>query len=290
MGAKNILSLVVCPSCKSGLSENEGLYCRSCGVTYPVIDGIPHLLVEYDGSRQHDMSRRYKYKSRIRNSRFFKCFKYIFGADFIPYNPLHKFNNLFLDTIRHGGLVLNSGSGSTRLTDGIINIDIEQFPNVDVVADGCRLPFPEHTFDAVISDAVIEHIKYPQAYVAEIKKVLKPEGSVFIVAPFVHPFHGCPSDFQRYSIEGIKVLFEDFDEIESGVYRGQGVAFVNFTSDYLAGFFCTKPAARIILKSFFTLFLFPLKFLDVFLNKRSDAFVAAHCVYFIGKKRKKEIA
>jgi SAM-dependent methyltransferase len=245
---------------------------------------MPKNTIKKNTIAHPELCRSSEYRSVVRNSRVFRMLKYVFGADFVPYNPLHKFNGLFLNRIKDGAMVLNCGSGSTRLAQGIINLDIEQFPKVDVVADGCRLPFPAGLFDAVISDTVIEHVKYPALYVSEIKRVLKPGGVIFIIAPFVHPYHGYPSDFQRYSIEGIKTLFEGFEGVEYGVYRGPSVALVNFISDYLAWLFCEKDSPRMLLKAFFTVLLFPLKFLDLFLNRRKTSFILAHSVYYIGKK------
>lgn len=282
---EKILSLLVCPACKGKLDAGEGFSCRGCRATYEVVGDVPHLLDEKRKEGKQDLSRTFEFKSSLRNSRIFKALKYIFGADFVPRDPLRQFNDLFLNKAGTGGLVLNMGSGSTRLAEGVVNMDIEHLPNVDIVADGSRLPFPPGVFDAVISEAVIEHVKDPGAFVSELKRVLKKGGVVFIVAPFVHHFHAYPNDFQRYSLEGLKVLFKDFDEMESGVYRGPSVALVNFLSEYAASLFCSKPSLRLFLKSLFTLFLFPVKFLDLFLNKRADAFVLAHCVYYIGKKR-----
>ena len=106
-----------------------------------------------------------------------------------------------------------------------------------------------------------------------------------MLAPFVLPFHSYPSDFQRYSIEGLRVLFEDFNEIESGVYRDPSVAFVGIFSDYLAGFFSFFwPDIHLSMKVFFTALMFPIKFLDVVLNKSRKSYILAHCVYYIGKK------
>jgi len=287
MISKKILSIIVCPLCKGPLKEKDGVYCSRCNKVYPVVHGVPHLLVKKDYYSDSSLNRTFEYKSRIRNLRIYKTLKYIFGADFVPYKPLQKFQSLFLDKLLKGGLILNLGSGSTRYAESMINVDIEHFPNVDIVSDGCQLPFAEQIFDAVISEAVIEHVKYPKTYVAEIKRVLKNDGAIFIVAPFVHPFHGYPSDFQRYSIEGLKVLFEDFEEVESGVYRGPSVALVNFVSDYLAGLFCCKRlATHIFLKSIFTLAIFPIKFLDIILVKMKNSFILAHCVYYIGKAKK----
>jgi len=63
------------------------------------------------------------------------------------------------------------------------------------------------------------------------------------------------------------------------------VALVNFVSDYLAGLFLFGSSRlRILFKSIFTIIMFPLKFLDVILNKHKNSHMLAHCVYYIGKK------
>jgi uncharacterized protein YbaR (Trm112 family) len=42
-----LLAIIVCPACHGGLAEQgEELVCRSCGLAYPVRDGIPVLLVD----------------------------------------------------------------------------------------------------------------------------------------------------------------------------------------------------------------------------------------------------
>ena len=45
----HLLEVLACPACKSGLSEADGwLLCSnsSCGLRYPVKDGIPVMLIE----------------------------------------------------------------------------------------------------------------------------------------------------------------------------------------------------------------------------------------------------
>jgi SAM-dependent methyltransferase len=45
------------------------------------------------------------------------------------------------------------------------------------------LPFPDASFDTVLSFQVIEHIKDPQVYIEEIYRVLKPGGQIIIATP-----------------------------------------------------------------------------------------------------------
>jgi uncharacterized protein YbaR (Trm112 family) len=44
-----LLDIMQCPRCGGGLSEDESasaLVCAGCGSTYPVVEGIPNMLVD----------------------------------------------------------------------------------------------------------------------------------------------------------------------------------------------------------------------------------------------------
>jgi uncharacterized protein YbaR (Trm112 family) len=47
--APELLELLVCPRCKGELAladDESRLVCPSCCLKYPVVDGIPHLLID----------------------------------------------------------------------------------------------------------------------------------------------------------------------------------------------------------------------------------------------------
>jgi SAM-dependent methyltransferase len=46
-----------------------------------------------------------------------------------------------------------------------------------------QLPFPDHSFDAVFSHALFEHLSEPQAALQEIRRVLRPGGFVGLSSP-----------------------------------------------------------------------------------------------------------
>jgi SAM-dependent methyltransferase len=82
--------------------------------------------------------------------------------------------------------------------------------DVDVVADAEKLSdtFGKGSFDAVIGCSVFEHIKRPWLASAEIGKVLRPGGKVFVQTHFAFPVHAYPYDYWRFTREALESLFD----------------------------------------------------------------------------------
>jgi SAM-dependent methyltransferase len=55
--------------------------------------------------------------------------------------------------------------------------------DVDVQGDICALPFQNESFDVVIANHVLEHVKDDQLAMQEIKRVLKPQGRTILQSP-----------------------------------------------------------------------------------------------------------
>lgn len=73
----------------------------------------------------------------------------------------------------------------------------------DVFADAAQLPLPDNAFEAVACLEVLEHVRDPGKVVAEIARVLRPGGRVWISMPFLYPLHDAPHDYQRYTEYGL---------------------------------------------------------------------------------------
>lgn len=183
-----------------------------------------------------------------------------------------------------GPKVLVIGSGVTHYP-GLIHLDIDDFPGVDLVADAQQLPFQSGVLDGVLAEVVLEHVPRPQAVISETWRVLKDGGSAFFLVPFAFPYHGHPADFQRWSREGLKLAFEAFSEVEVGIHAGPSSALVNMISEwaYLASGM-TFPKGYTLIKGLATLCLFPFKFLDLLIHRFPEAHRLAATFYVYVRK------
>jgi SAM-dependent methyltransferase len=75
-----------------------------------------------------------------------------------------------------------SGSMNTIFKKAEYELCGEKMP-VDVIADGCELPFTDEQYDYVISSHTIEHIFDPIKAIKEWLRVIKHGGYVFTIAP-----------------------------------------------------------------------------------------------------------
>ena len=115
------------------------------------------------------------------------------------------------------GKVLNSGAGrrdiSSFIEGELINQDIrwenEDRSNIQIYSSADSIPVEDACFDTVLSIAVLEHVRNPIAVVAEYLRVLRPGGYVVATVPFLQPEHKIPTDFQRWTRDGLEVLFRD---------------------------------------------------------------------------------
>ncbi len=107
--------------------------------------------------------------------------------------------------------------------DDYTGCDIRPGPGVDVVqALPYLLPFGEGTFDAVLCGQVLEHCPQPWRLVAEMGRVVREGGYVFIIAPSDGQRHEAV-DAWRILPEGMRGLAEwaglDVVECQVGANR-----------------------------------------------------------------------
>jgi SAM-dependent methyltransferase len=134
-----------------------------------------------------------------------------------------------------GGASVGSGAEALYRNKGVdvIGFDIVPSQWTQFAADAHAIPLAASSVDAVWIQAVLEHVLDPQAVVAEIERVLRPNGLVYADTPFMQQVHLGPYDFTRFTESGHRWLFRNFECIDSGVVYGPG-AQLAWSLDYAA--------------------------------------------------------
>lgn len=156
--------------------------------------------------------------------------------------------------------------------------------DIDVVGDICNLPIKDNEFDAVLCTEVLEHVYDPITAVKELKRVLRPGGTIIITAPFrsythFSPHHYCDG-FNRYFFN---THFSDFETVE---LRANGSFFDSFAEQI----WLLRPISRRYSNGWigFVTFLIMLTFIPLLkvlknLDKGSSEF-SNYGHFFIGRK------
>jgi SAM-dependent methyltransferase len=123
------------------------------------------------------------------------------------------------------GRTLDIGGGTSKYRSIItpcvseyLVSDLYKEDGVDFVEDARKLSHRDKTFDSILSFQILEHIDNTQAVVKEMYRVLKDGGTALVTTPFICAQHGHPSDFHRFTVEGLKWYFEQqgFKILEAG--------------------------------------------------------------------------
>lgn len=190
-----------------------------------------------------------------------------------------------------GGGVLGRGTDQLLSETALefTETDVWIGPRTEIVCDAHDLPFADGSFDAVVAQAVLEHVADPDRCATEIRRVLVPRGYVYAETPFMQQVHLGPYDFTRFTLLGHRRLFRGFDEIDAGAASGPGLALMWAYESFLLGF-VTSALARGIVKAFARTTSFPFKYFDRYLIQRPGGLDGACALYFLGRKAERELS
>jgi uncharacterized protein YbaR (Trm112 family) len=289
---KEALLDTICPQCKNKLETSvDRFYCLQCSKEYPITDGIPILLKEHNYIifEKSDEKPVQGVRRWIRRLLQLKPDPQCSTATqsnikFIAYKLARSDKVLLV-----GGGINAYGKfmhelGPPILTNSI-NLEVTTGSIVDIVADGHDIPFPNNYFKAVICQAVLEHTKDSQRVVAEMHRVLKPEGIIYAEIPFLAPVH-MTSDFRRFTLAGIQELFSAFNTIRTGVNGSVASAYVMISINFYATLFSFGNSSLYQVGRFvFSWLLTPIKYLDWIFYKFTTATISSSAMYFLGIKR-----
>lgn len=259
------LGILQCPSCQGEFKLDFGLLkCAICSNEYDTSKIPVNLLPDEASSGVERRDSLDKFKS------LFKKYPLLYEFLVTVFSPVYfrkSYQKHLVKRIESQDLLaLNLGSGAQNLSGSILNIDFSAFENVDALADISCLPIKNSSVDVVFSLAVLEHVSNPQEAISEMRRILKSDGEVYCVFPFIQGFHASPNDFTRVTEEGIKVLFSDFKDLKIEKV-GPTSSFLWITQEWIASLFSfgNRTLHNFIL-IFLMLLTWPIKFVDVLLQ------------------------
>jgi SAM-dependent methyltransferase len=255
---------------------------------YPVVGGTPMLLSER--SRRHadqldeQLERETVYPLPPTLRRIRKLLSSP-GPFWAP-NPNVVGDVLARFTNDPNAVVLHLGAKQASIGAHVIHIDLYRFPGVDLVTDAEEMGIASNVVDCVYLPALLEHVPHPARVIAEVRRVLRPGGTIIVEMPFMQSYHADPDDYQRYTISGLRVLLSEFNEVGSGALAGPSSTLALVLRDWLASWVPRHrfPRGHRAAKMMFEWSTFWIKYGDAFLISAPAAHEAASGLYYIGTR------
>ena len=185
-----------------------------------------------------------------------------------------------------GQRALNLGCGGTRYGPRVVNLDLAPMPAVDVCGNGEGLPFRDAAFQGVVARGVLEHVRSAEAVMAEVRRVLRPGGFLYVEVPFMQPLHLSPEDHRRFTLPGLRGFLGGFEEVETGVQVGPGSALAWVLREALAS--VASGGSPWLYRKLLTLLgwtTFWIRYLDVLTVPAPHVPNVASAFYYLGRKK-----
>ncbi len=118
-----------------------------------------------------------------------------------------------------GHIVLDAGAGEARhrvyfkraryiALDAGYGDGTWDYSRLDIRGDLSHIPLVSYSVDCILCMVVLEHTRNPELVLREFARILKPEGTLLMVVPFLWEEHQAPHDYFRFTRYGVRALFE----------------------------------------------------------------------------------
>lgn len=293
--------MLACPGCKSPVrSEGERMVCSAadCGAEFPIVQGRPVLIWEqrslFDARRSEwddALARRKESRRRLR-----RLLPDLDGNLARERNYRRFLETLCAEKKRPRVLSIEvsrrcDGVAQLHACDAIelVTVNMTLQPHVAVLGDGHDLPFRNGSFDGVVAHAVVDHVVDPRRVMHEVHRVLRPNGLVYVEAPFLQPVHLGRHDYLRFTLMGVRSLMREFEIVDQGVGCGPGMALAMAYTSFLQSFF-RNPRLQKAAFQFGRFSGFWLKYFDRYLCHTPSGMDAAAGSYFLGRRAERSLS
>lgn len=158
----------------------------------------------------------------------------IFNARYFHLKQLKKY--LIITIQKHvatskNDILIDFGCGSMPYKDYFIpyvskyvGVDIEENEIADIHLNDLKSSLYNEYADIILSTQVLEHVIDPNFYLQESNRILKQDGLMLLSTHGIWRYHPDPTDYWRWTIEGLRKILNDngFEVIK--VYGIMGLA------------------------------------------------------------------
>jgi len=167
----------------------------------------------------------------------------------------HSFYRMFLHNciksyVKCNGLIADVGAGENEsyrylITgyDNYITCDIVKENSPDIVGSVELLPFKENIVNNILLFNVLEHVYEYKNAIKQIYRVLKKDGTLYGLVPFMINVHGDPYDYHRYTKHALNRVLSDnhFKHVEIIEIYGIPLLLAQYISFFPLVWRFTKP-------------------------------------------------
>jgi SAM-dependent methyltransferase/uncharacterized protein YbaR (Trm112 family) len=289
--------VIRCPRCLDSVeAQGEQAFCRNpaCRTVYPIVSGIPVLINESSSVFSFEdfkVDKATFFKARSKFLEWVNQHAPSVSHNLAAARNYRRLAELLLQQSPTAHLLVIGGSIAGEGFDALcshsgldlVETDVSFGPRVSIICDGHDLPFADGSFDAVIAQAVLEHVVDPIRCVSEMQRVLRKGGLIYSETPFMQQVHGGRYDFARFTHRGHRRLFKHFEEVHSGMIGGAGMALA-WSWQYFLRSFGRSVRAQVLLSMAGRLTAFYFKYFDYILQNIPGSYDAASGFYFMGRK------
>ena len=125
-----------------------------------------------------------------------------------------------------------------------VAVDVQMTPLVNAGAAAEALPFRDEQFDFVICTQVFEYLPDPRVAVAEIKRVLRKGGALFLSAPSVF-LRDNEKEYWRFLPAGLRFLLREFEAVEVMPEGNSLTGLLRTCNVFMASFFRPRALAKL---------------------------------------------
>ena len=292
--ARRVGDLCACPSCHSHLIWSaDSVHCATCAATYERRDGIP-ILMPADMDLLPTETRWIPPAALASHPRLNAFVNRARSRVSIPLTYKSKRSRElvqhFVGSFSPGETVLNVGAGATCYGTAVVNLEVAPSPGIDVVGVAEALPVATDSCAGLILMAVLEHVQNADKTLAEARRVLVAGGRILVDVPFIQGYHASPSDYRRYTEQGLRAEMErfGFDVVDSGIAVGPASAMAWITSEFLALLVSGRSAfAYRVARKMTSLIAVPIKYADYWLEGHPMASRIPSAVWVIARVPKR---